>query len=221
MSESAPLERRTQAERRAASEEALLKAAAELIAERGFERASLRGIGERAGISRAMPAYHFGSKDALVARLVQRATEGTVLAAADAVERDHADDEPASTLEVLRAIIETYLGSLAAEVAPEERAVVVMWGASFPSESSLSAVIDSDRQSHGALTDTIRAGQKDGSIRNDRDAEAAAWWLMGMARGIAAFTLNQPEVAAAPAIRRLCGESIIAMLAPPAVPDSA
>jgi AcrR family transcriptional regulator len=214
VSESAPLERRTQAERRAASEQALLKAAAELIAERGFERASLRSIGERAGVSRAMPAYHFGSKDALVARLVQRATEGTVLAAADAVERDEPDVEPASTLEILRVIIETYLDSLAAEVAPEERAVVVMWGASFPSESSLSAVVDSDRQSHGALTETIRAGQEDGSIRNDRDPEAAAWWLMGMARGIAAFTLNQPEVAATPAIRRLCGETIVAMLTP-------
>ena len=221
MSETAAAERRTQAERRAASEAALLEAAAELIAERGFERASLRGIGERAGVSRAMPAYHFGSKDALVARLVQRATEGTVLTAAELVRRDHPDEAPASTLEILRVIIETYLDSLAADVAPEERAVVVMWGASFPSESSLSAVIDSDRQSHDALTHTIRAGQDDGSIRNDLEPEAAAWWIMGMARGIAAFTLNQPVVAANPTIRRMCGESIVAMLTPLAAADDA
>ena len=47
-----PARRRTQAERRAASEAALLSAAAELIAERGFERTSLRSIGARAGTSR-------------------------------------------------------------------------------------------------------------------------------------------------------------------------
>ena len=64
------VERRTQAERRAASEAALLSAAAELIAERGIERTSLRSIGDRAGASRAMPGYHFGSKEALIERLV-------------------------------------------------------------------------------------------------------------------------------------------------------
>ena len=64
--------RRTQAERRGESEEALLDAAANLIAERGVERASLASIGERAGTSRGLPTHHFGSKDALVARLASR-----------------------------------------------------------------------------------------------------------------------------------------------------
>lgn len=191
-------------------------AAAELIAERGFERTSMRSIGERAGISRAMPAYHFGSKESLVARLVQRGSEGTVLAAADAVRRVHPDDDPPSTLEVLQVIIETFLDSVAADSAPEERAVVVMWGASFPSESTLTAVVESDRQSHQALADTMRTGQADGSVRHDLDPEAAAWWLMGMARGLAGLSLNQPDVASTPAIRRLCGEAIVAVLAPPA-----
>jgi AcrR family transcriptional regulator len=207
-------ERRTQAERRAASEVALLAAAAELIAERGFERTSLRSIGERAGVSRAMPAYHFGSKGALVARLVQRGSERTVLAAAEAVQLDHPDGSSPSTLEVLRVIIDTYLDSLAVEGAPEERAVVVMWGASFPSASPLPTVVMSDRQSHRALADTIRTGQQDGSVRKDVDPDAAAWWVMGMARGLAGLSLNQPAVAADAAVRRLCGEAIAAILGP-------
>ncbi len=215
MFETAPRERRTQAERRAASEEALLTAAAELIAERGFERASLRSIGERAGISRAMPAYHFGSKEALVARIVQRASEGTVAAAAAAVQRDHRGGDPLSTLEVIRVIIETYLDSLATGGAPEEQAVVVMWGASFPSDSPLPAVVQSDRQSHQGMTEMIRTGQDDGSVRADLAPNVAAWWVIGMARGLAGLSLNQPEVASTPAIRRLCGDAIIASLAPP------
>lgn len=219
MIETATPTRRTQAERRAAAEAALLSAAADLIAERGFERTSLRAISERAGISRAMPAYHFGSKDALVARIVQRGSEGTVLAAADAVEREHPVDGEASTLEVLRIIIETYLGSLADGGASEERAVVVMWGASFPSDSPLPAVVDSDRQQHRALADTIRTGQEDGSIRTDLEPDAAAWWLMGMARGLAGLTLNHPEVASTSSIRRLSGEAIVATLAAPSRPS--
>lgn len=213
--------RRTQAERRSTAEAALLEAAADLIAERGFERASLRAIGERAGVSRAMPAYHFGSKDALVARLVQRGTEKTIHAAIEAFDDEHPGDEPGSHLESVRIIIETYLGSLADGAAPEERAVVVMWGASFPSEDPVPAVVESDRQTHGALSATLRSGQEDGSVSTALDADAAAWWIIGMARGIAGLLLTQPSVVSNTEVRRLCGEAIVATLAPPPHPERA
>ncbi|QRP47398.1 TetR/AcrR family transcriptional regulator [Amycolatopsis sp. FDAARGOS 1241] len=41
---------------------ALLKAAAELFAERGFAQATIRDIGERAGVDSAMIARYFGGK---------------------------------------------------------------------------------------------------------------------------------------------------------------
>jgi AcrR family transcriptional regulator len=206
--------RRTQAERRAASEAALLRAAAELIAEQGFERASLRSIGERAGVSRAMPGYHFGSKTALVARLARQGNERTFAATVATVERAHGDPEALSTLESLRIIIETYLEVIARSEAPEERAVLVMWGASLPAESPLSAVRDSDRETHELLTAFIREGQADGSIRSDVDAGSAAILVMGTARGVAGLSLNHPEVAGTAAVRQLCGEAIVATLAP-------
>ena len=65
----------TQAERRQKSEQALLDAAAALIAERGVEQTSLARIGESAGTSRGLPTHHFGSKDALVARLARRSQD--------------------------------------------------------------------------------------------------------------------------------------------------
>src|SRR4051795_10149024 len=120
--------RRTQAERRAASETALLQAAAELIVEGGMERASLRNISERAGISRGMPAYHFGSKDGLVERLVEQAYGSTFEATGVAVEQGARDLSRLTKLEALRAIIETYLRIFHTGERPEERAVVVLWG---------------------------------------------------------------------------------------------
>ena len=56
-------QRRTQAERRNGSEDALLAAAAELIAERGIDRSTLAGIGERAGTSRGLPTHYFIGRD--------------------------------------------------------------------------------------------------------------------------------------------------------------
>jgi len=48
-----------------ASREALLDAAAELFDERGFERATTREIGERAGVDPALIARYFDSKEGL------------------------------------------------------------------------------------------------------------------------------------------------------------
>ena len=46
----------------AASKEALLRAAQELFGQRGFERTTIRDIGERAGVDAALIARYFGSK---------------------------------------------------------------------------------------------------------------------------------------------------------------
>jgi AcrR family transcriptional regulator len=149
-----------------------LAAAAELIAERGIERTSLRSIGDRAGASRAMPGYHFGSKDGLIARLARRGHEKTLAAASAGLAAGGHDVEALSGLEALRGMIETFLRVFAGSEAPEERAVVVMWGATFPSEARPDAMVESDRETHALLADHIRTGQTEGSIRSGIDADA-------------------------------------------------
>src|SRR5205085_5012871 len=58
--------RRTQAERVEASDRALIDAAIALIAERGYDRTTLAGIGERAGYSRGLVTQRFGNKENLL-----------------------------------------------------------------------------------------------------------------------------------------------------------
>ncbi|WP_067673825.1 TetR/AcrR family transcriptional regulator [Nocardia miyunensis] len=60
--ESAPAGRRRDA---AATRAALLTAAQELFAERGFERATVRDIAARAGVNQALLFRYFGTKDEL------------------------------------------------------------------------------------------------------------------------------------------------------------
>jgi len=52
----------------------LLEAAAQLIAEQGYERTTLVSIGQRAGYSHGLVTQRFGSKDGLLHALVQRMT---------------------------------------------------------------------------------------------------------------------------------------------------
>jgi AcrR family transcriptional regulator len=71
----------------AASRQALLRAAAELFDERGYDGATVRDIGERAGVDPALIARYFSCK------------EGLYLAALDADERPALPDDPVELLE--------------------------------------------------------------------------------------------------------------------------
>jgi AcrR family transcriptional regulator len=64
-------ERRSHAERRNEAEAALLKAAVQIVAERGLESLTLADVGEAAGYSRGLPAHYFGSKEGLEGALAR------------------------------------------------------------------------------------------------------------------------------------------------------
>jgi len=78
--------RRTQAERSAATREALLDATIECLIEEGYSRTTTARVAERAGVSRGAHLHHFQTRSALVAaavdRLARRRTED-LLSAAD------------------------------------------------------------------------------------------------------------------------------------------
>jgi AcrR family transcriptional regulator len=73
-----PPARRTQGERRAATQAALLAAARELFAQKGFAGAGREEIVQRAGVTRGAMYHHFASKEALF-QAVYEACEQDVL----------------------------------------------------------------------------------------------------------------------------------------------
>lgn len=202
-------ERRTQAERRSRSEEALLDAAAQLVAERGVDRASLNAIGDRAGLSRGLPTHHFGTKDALVARLAQRAQERI---AQFMTERSAEQYQSPSGLEVVYTTVDAYL-ELFQHPTPEVRALLVMWGSTFPSMSSVDGMTEAERRSYDGLSEVIRTGQRDGSIRKDADPTSSAVLLLGMMRGIAALLLTDSDLTNMGRVRKTCRDWIASSLA--------
>ena len=176
--------------RRPETEQALLDAAAAVIAERGITGASFTVIGERAGTSRGLPTHHFGSKDGLVARLAERAQQDMSEQMTAAVEAAGAAD--IAGLELVRLLVGTYL-DLFEHPSPDQRALLVMWGATLPSEASIEGLLEAERRSYEGWADRIREGQADGSIRPDLDPVTTAVILHGMLRGVAALVLAEGE----------------------------
>lgn len=75
--------RRTQAERVQASTDSLLRAAVELVAERGYAGASASAIAERAGLDRKMVHHRFGSKIGLFQAVLDEAFKRPLLSPLD------------------------------------------------------------------------------------------------------------------------------------------
>ncbi|MBL7499557.1 TetR/AcrR family transcriptional regulator [Frankia sp. CNm7] len=210
--DSAVTQRRTQVERRHESEEALLDAAADLVAERGVERASLASIGTRAGASRGLPNHHFGSKDALVARLARRAQNKIDDAMVAAATRGGRRVEDIPGLERLQTAVDTYLTRFE-DPTNDDRALIVMWGATFPTEASVEGMLDADRRSRDGWTGLIEQGQQDGSIRADVDPPTGAILLQSLLRGLAASLLVDGHLTDKRQVREASQEWILAFLA--------
>ena len=83
---------RTQEVRRTEAEQRLVAAAAEMVGEVGPSRVTLANVGERAGYSRGLATHHFGSKGALMQRLVETVTHQFREAMFDQGESEDADN---------------------------------------------------------------------------------------------------------------------------------
>jgi AcrR family transcriptional regulator len=176
-----------QAERSARTRRRLLRAALELVADRGYERTSLAAIGERAGYSRGIVTSCYGSKADLLAsvledtlerwgqRSLRPATAGRVgsealCAAVDAV-REQAREHPVELKAFFLLLFEA-LGPL-----PEMRP----------------RFAEVHRQQREGLTRWIQAGIDVGAIRPDVDAEAQAGLFLAAFRGAVYQWLLDPE----------------------------
>ena len=207
------IDRRSQAERRSRSEDALLEAAAEVIAERGVQGATLASIGGRAGVSRGLPTHHFGSKDALVARLADRAQSGIGQEMRETRKSQGERIGDLSALDELFLTVDAYLGMFE-DPTPDRRALLVMWGSTFPSAASVDGMADAERRSYEGLSRLIISGQRDGSVRPDVDPIATAVLLHGLMRGLAALKLTDSGLADMRGVRTACREWISSSLGP-------
>lgn len=186
MSSSTAAVRRTQAERRAEAEGALLDAAVRLFARKGIEQTSLAEIGEDAGYSRGLVNHHFGSKAVLVERLAARAQNRFV-----------AQLSPSSDggeIDTLVGMARTYLEIAGRDTTTGSRAFLVMWGAALPADAALRPVfVTGDARFRDGVAEIVRAGQGNATIDATIDPADFAVGLVGLLRGMTAQLLIDPD----------------------------
>lgn len=179
--------RLSRAERAALSDKKLIQAALELIAESGIEKVTLRSIGERAGYSRGLVNYRFGTKEALL----QEATRRLV---GQWIEDVNASMRPGQggLSALLQFIAHTRAGLQTSST--ESRAyyalVYAVLGPLPELRDDLASIHAKIRE---RLSTWIRAAIDDGEIHEKVDPESTATWVLAAARGIAYQWFIDPD----------------------------
>lgn len=148
----------------------MLDAAAEVFSRRGYRGATLLDIGERAGMKPGSLYYHFTSKEALVAELLETAVRRAQHAVADALD---SLDEPAGARLRLRTALWTYL---------EEALTEGSYGAAYVRmigqvpESVRASVRANERKLGQSIVGLLHDARDAGEIR--RDIDIPTIWLL-------------------------------------------
>ena len=178
-------ERRTQEERRSEAERKLVTAAAELVAEIGPSRVTLASVGERAGYSRGLATHHFGSKGALMQRLVEAVTQQF---------REALVENPGEPLDELLRLIGIYFDVMS-DLQPVNRARLVLWAdaVSTPSDDIRPAMVSADREFREEIEKRLRLAVTAEQIVAV-NAHGLATVIIAMLRGVALQSLIDDHV---------------------------
>jgi len=170
--------RRTQEQRRTEAEDALIQAAAELIAQGGSAAVTLAKVGERAGYSRGLANHHFGNKARLMERVVETVTES--------FRRSISSLPPESSLRCrLASLIDSYFVAVQS-LQPINRARLILIAEAMADEFEFrEAILEGDRIFRSALTEAFGCGMTSGELPQDTDPEGLAIATVALLRGVA------------------------------------
>jgi AcrR family transcriptional regulator len=172
----------TQAERVAASDRALVDAAIDLIAERGYERTTLALIGEKAGYSRGLVTQRFGNKEKLLWAVIRQILDQW---------STHSFSERVDKVGVpaLQAILSAYLD--ACDKAPQR--IRAYYALLREADGPVPAVRETIKKLHATERKQIAALIRAGAVRADVDPDAEATAFLGVMRGVTMQWLLDPK----------------------------
>jgi AcrR family transcriptional regulator len=185
VTDTAPPKARTQEERSALSDARMADAAVALICERGAADTTLKDVGVRAGYSRGLAGYRFGSKAGLWSFLVHTIGEswlGELQAAASGT----------TGLATIHAAVDAHSRFLL-DSSDRIRAFYILWFDSVGPDADLKAVIARIHERRREDVESwIDSGRASGSIRDDVDVRAVAEQFCGAIIGIVYQWLVSP-----------------------------
>lgn len=180
--------RKRQMERRADAERRLIDAAAELIGEIGPARVTLADIGERAGYSRGLATHYFGTKGALLQRIVDTVTDEFTAVMSAIPSGD-------SALQSIHIIVDTYFDSLSV-MTPMTRARLVLWADSAANSTHHTNGLAAPTEAHARaiVEQRVDHGRQTGELASKVDPRSFSILLLAMLRGVALQTIISDDV---------------------------
>lgn len=153
----------------------ILEAAAAVFVERGFDAATTREIGERAGVLSGSLYHHFETKEEMLFALVRDVYAG-VLSSLESL-----SEAPGNGADRLRALIEIHVRHLVGNLA---RTTLALHEFRSLTEEHRAVIAAAEERYVRIVTDLIEEGRADGSIRADADQKLARMVVLGAANWV-------------------------------------
>jgi len=177
---------RTQAQRTAMSDRAMIDAAIELILERGTGKTTLAAIGERAGYSRGLATYRFGSKAGLFDQICRQISKRWINFLVEEV-----GDE--SGIEAMCAATDAYY-RFVSELPDDARVLQILYhDAASPESDFRQTAIDVYQRQRNDVEEWVRRGIEAGAIRSDADPQSEAVRFVAYIAGISYMWMLMPH----------------------------
>ena len=153
----------------------ILEAAAAVFVERGFDAATTREIGQRAGVLSGSLYHHFATKEEMLFTLVRDVYTG-ILASLEEIE-----SAPGSCADRLRQLVELHVRHLIANLA---RTTLSLHEFRSLTEEHAAVIAAAEARYAGIVTNLIEGGRRDGSLRADADPRLARMVVLGAANWV-------------------------------------
>jgi len=176
----------TQAQRSARSDRALVEAAIDLIADRGYERTTLAAIGEAAGYSRGLVTARFGSKEGLLWEVVERMLHSW------GARRLRPLVGESVGADALVLTIEAYLRAVQTSPNGVRALYALLFEAMGPSPFLRPRFEELHRHLRRDIEGWLEAGKRAGRVREDVDPKNEAALFLGTLRGVTMQWLLDP-----------------------------
>lgn len=195
-------------ERGTAAQRKMIEAAQSLIAEGGFGHATMARIGERAGYSRGLADYHFGSKSEIVEKIIDEIARGWDDRIGSA--------EPRRGMPALAHAIDVAMAGLEDDPTPARVLQVLASEAPGLEPAIRELLARHDESYRRRLRRWIVEAQQDGTARTDIDPVAASAVIEGMLRGVGYQWMLNPESLRPTAMVPTLRDAVLGLLARPA-----
>jgi AcrR family transcriptional regulator len=177
--------RRSHSERREEAEERMLRAAVNIVAERGLENLTLAECGEAAGYSRGLAAHYFNSKEGLITAIATHIVE-------EYSQRLRADRRIRVGLSGLLESVAFYIDSGRAHIVAL-RAFHAVLGAALNLPALSSAIAELNRNTVSYFALMLKSGIEHGEVRPNIDIHAQAVIIISSLRGVMTQWLLDPD----------------------------